>query len=203
MRSLVRWYLCGGGRGEGRELACRACSVWFCVVRSVRLGLPCWRVCVVLWCVVVCCGVVWFVGEGGVIVESLARPVCASVHMFRQGHSKAHLVDTLSHLVSLIHLSNARLSSVTSTTTVKTDRNQLLLSALLGLVYNATRPCVVSPLFSSPYPREQTIEFPDDELVEPLEGLDIADDGIELPPPPAPEADAEQAPAKPNLLVRG
>lgn len=47
----------------------------------------------------------------------------------------------------------------------------------------------------------QTIEFPDDELVEPLEGLDIADDGIELPPPPAPEADVEVAPAKPNLLV--
>ena len=53
-----------------------------------------------------------------------------------------------------------------------------------------------------PSPR-QTIEFPDDELVEPLEGLDIAEDGIELPPPPAPEADAELAPAKPNLLVSG
>lgn len=48
----------------------------------------------------------------------------------------------------------------------------------------------------------QTIEFPDDELVEPLEGLDIAEDGIELPPPPAAEADVELAPAKPNLLVR-
>eukprot|EP00752_Nemacystus_decipiens_P010228 g9113.t1 len=46
----------------------------------------------------------------------------------------------------------------------------------------------------------ETIEFPDDELVEPLEGLDLAEDGIELPPPPAPEEDAELAPAKPNLL---
>lgn len=47
----------------------------------------------------------------------------------------------------------------------------------------------------------QTIEFPDDELVEPLEGLDIAEDGIELPPPPAPEPEVELAPMKPNLLV--
>ena len=59
--------------------------------------------------------------------------------------------------------------------------------------------------FSSPFPlpSRQTIEFPDDELVEPLEGLDLADDGIEVPPPPAPEAGAEQAAARPNLLVRG
>ncbi|CAN0134833.1 unnamed protein product [Scytosiphon promiscuus] len=47
----------------------------------------------------------------------------------------------------------------------------------------------------------ETIEFPDDELVEPLEGLDIAEDGIALPPPPpAPEPEPEVAPAKPNLL---
>lgn len=36
-----------------------------------------------------------------------------------------------------------------------------------------------------------------------MEGLDIAEDGIELPPPPAPEEDAEVDTAKPNLLVRG
>lgn len=51
----------------------------------------------------------------------------------------------------------------------------------------------------------QTIEFPDDELVEPLEGLDIADDGVELPPPPPPASEPEPvAPielTKPNLLV--
>lgn len=48
----------------------------------------------------------------------------------------------------------------------------------------------------------QTIEFPDDELVEPLEGLDISEDGVEPPPPPAaPDKDTETAPAKPNLLV--
>lgn len=51
----------------------------------------------------------------------------------------------------------------------------------------------------------QTIEFPDDELVEPLEGLDIADDGVELPPPPPPTSEPEPvAPVeltKPNLLV--
>lgn len=47
----------------------------------------------------------------------------------------------------------------------------------------------------------QTIEFPDDELVEPLEGLDIAEDGIELPPPPPPEPDKAILPPKPNLLV--
>lgn len=50
-------------------------------------------------------------------------------------------------------------------------------------------------------PRVQTIEFPDDELVEPLEGLDIAEDGIELPPPPPPEPEKEIVPMKPNLLV--
>lgn len=51
----------------------------------------------------------------------------------------------------------------------------------------------------------QTIEFPDDELVEPLEGLeslDIGEDGIELPPPPPPEPEKEVVPIKPNLLVR-
>lgn len=48
----------------------------------------------------------------------------------------------------------------------------------------------------------QTIEFPDDELVEPLEGLDIAEDGIELPPPPPPEPEKTILPPKPNLLVR-
>ncbi|CAM9592740.1 unnamed protein product [Pylaiella littoralis] len=46
----------------------------------------------------------------------------------------------------------------------------------------------------------ETIEFPDDELVEPLEGLDIAEDGIELPPPPAPEPEVELEAIKPNLL---
>lgn len=47
----------------------------------------------------------------------------------------------------------------------------------------------------------KTIEFPDDELVEPLEGLDIAEDGIDLPPPPAPEPEEELELIKPNLLV--
>lgn len=49
----------------------------------------------------------------------------------------------------------------------------------------------------------ETIEFPDDELVEPLEGLeglDIAEDGIELPPPPPPEPEKEIPPPVPNLL---
>lgn len=58
-----------------------------------------------------------------------------------------------------------------------------------------------SVAFVYPSLSHQTIEFPDDELVEPLEGLDIAEDGIALPPPPAPEPEPEVAPAKPNLLV--
>lgn len=37
--------------------------------------------------------------------------------------------------------------------------------------------------------------------MEPLEGLDIAEDGIDLPPPPAPEPEEELDPIQPNLLV--
>lgn len=79
------------------------------------------------------------------------------------------------------------------------DHVELPFCCMLGFMHAVPASVRVSFL---PSPR-QTIEFPDDELVEPLEGLDIAEDGIELPPPPAPEADAELAPAKPNLLVSG
>lgn len=71
-------------------------------------------------------------------------------------------------------------------------------SAIPNATITHIQPSVAVLVFG----RLQTIEFPDDELVEPLEGLDIAEDGIELPPPPAPEPEVDLAPIKPNLLVR-
>lgn len=80
-----------------------------------------------------------------------------------------------------------------------------VLSVSLSAYVSCVSCLSVCACYSRVLSSRQTIEFPDDELVEPLEGLDLAEDGIDLPPPPAPEPEPEleMDAVKPNLLVRG